>query len=161
MVWHDGKTGQRGRGYGVGILSGLKKIFVIRAEEQIKQLGLFIRANWQAFLEAGNPLHIHVSEFKSTRSREQNAYYWALLEDIERQAYHNGRQYDKEVWHEHFKREFIGLEEMPKGPPMAKSSAKLNVSEFAAFITQVEACATQELGVVLSAPEWKDIAKTK
>lgn len=142
-------------------MNGLKKIFTIRTEEQIKHLGQFIRANWQAFANAGNPIVCNLSEFRSTRSREQNNYYWALLEDIEEQAYFNGRRYSKDVWHEHFKRKFIGLEEMPKGPPMAKSSAKLNVAEFAAFITQVQSEAQQELGVVLSAPEWKDIAKTK
>lgn len=55
-----------------------------------------------------NPIEVVIRECTRTRKLDQNALMWAgALEDISRQVYLNGRTYSKDVWHEHFKREFL------------------------------------------------------
>lgn len=84
------------------------------------------------------------------RSKPQNRRYWGqgVLAQIAQQAAPNGKLYSAEVWHEQFKRQFIGVEELPNGEVIGKSSTGLSKAEFSDFCTQVEAFAAQELGVV-------------
>ena len=84
-----------------------------------------------------------------TRSLTQNARYWSngVLAQIARKASVNGKYFSAEVWHEMFKRIYIGVEELPDGTVSSKSSAKLGKKAFAEFCTQVEAYAATELGV--------------
>ena len=84
------------------------------------------------------------------RSSPQNRRYWGkgVLAQIAQQAAPNGKLYSAEVWHEQFKRQFIGVEELPNGEVIGKSSTGLSKAEFSDFCTQVEAFAAQELGVV-------------
>ena len=70
-----------------------------------------------------------------------------MLAQIAEQAVVNGKQYDAEVWHEQFKRQFIGVEELPDGSVRGKSSAKLTTAQFGEFCAQVEAYACSELNV--------------
>ena len=74
------------------------------------------------------------------RTTQQNRRYWGrgVLAQIAKQAVVNGRQYDAEVWHEQFKRQFIGVEELPDGSVRGKSSAKLTTAQFSEFCAQVE-----------------------
>ena len=58
-----------------------------------------------------------------------------------------GKLYSAESWHEQFKRQFIGVEELPSGEVIGKSSTGLSKAEFCDFCTQVEAYAATELGV--------------
>jgi hypothetical protein len=83
------------------------------------------------------------------RTQRQNKRYWSkgVLAQIAAQAVVNGRLYSAEAWHEQFKRQFIGVEELPNGQVIGKSSTKLSTSEFAAFCDQVEAFAATELDV--------------
>jgi hypothetical protein len=83
------------------------------------------------------------------RTPPQNRRYWGkgVLAQIAEQAVVNGRLYPAEVWHEQFKRQFIGVDELPNGQLIGKSSTKLTTSQFSDFCTQVEAYAAQELGV--------------
>lgn len=83
------------------------------------------------------------------RTKAQNRRYWGngVLKQIAEQATVNGRLYDAKMWHELFKRKFIGVEELPDGSIQGKSSAGLNTAEFCAFSDQVEAYAATELGV--------------
>ena len=87
-----------------------------------------------AALQAGGRWVLTIK--RMTRTKAQNRRYWGngVLAQIAEQAVVNGRQYDAEVWHEQFKRQFIGVEELPDGSVRGKSSAKLTtaqVSEFA------------------------------
>ena len=86
---------------------------------------------------------------RMTRTKAQNRRYWGrgVLSQIAEQAVVNGRQYDAEVWHEQFKRQFIGVEELPDGSVRGKSSAKLTTAQFSEFCAQVEAYAATSLGV--------------
>ena len=83
------------------------------------------------------------------RTPEQNRRYWGrgVLAQIAEQATVNGKLYSAEVWHEQFKRMFIGFDELPNGQIIGKSSTALTTAEFCDFCTQVEAYAATELGV--------------
>ena len=54
------------------------------------------------------PLELILREKSVTRNDTQNSLMWVgALNDIASQAWVNGRQYSAEVWHEHFKREYL------------------------------------------------------
>ena len=83
------------------------------------------------------------------RTKAQNRRYWGngVLKQIADQATVNGRLYSAETWHEQFKRQFIGVVELPSGEVIGKSSADLTTAEFCEFCDQVEAYAATHLGV--------------
>lgn len=84
------------------------------------------------------------------RTKPQNARYWStgVLSQISAQAVVSGRLFSPETWHEQFKRQFIGVIELPNGQVVGKSSADLTTAEFSEFCTRVEAYATTELDVI-------------
>lgn len=83
------------------------------------------------------------------RTSRQNRRYWGqgVLAQVAAQAVVGGRRFSAETWHEQFKRQFIGVEELPNGEVIGKSSSDLTTVEFSAFCDQVEAYAASELGV--------------
>lgn len=83
------------------------------------------------------------------RTQPQNRRYWGqgVLAQVAAQAVINGKQFSAETWHEMFKRMFIGVDELPNGDVIGKSSTKLTTAEFGEFCTKVEAYAATELGV--------------
>jgi len=99
-------------------------------------------------LQAGSVWVLTIGRKK--RTKLQNRRYWGngVLAQIAQQAAVNGRLYSAEVWHEQFKRQFIGVEELPNGQVIGKSSTGLTTVEFSDFCTQVEAFAASELGVI-------------
>ena len=104
----------------------------------------FIRA-WQS---TGKRLVLSVKPEK--RTILQNSRYWGngVLSQIAAQAAVNRQLFSTETWHEQFKRMFIGVDELPNGQVIGKSSTKLTKAEFCEFCTQVEAYAATVLGVV-------------
>lgn len=84
------------------------------------------------------------------RTSPQNRRYWGrgVLAQIAEEAKVNGRKFSAEVWHEQMKRQFIGVEELPNGQIVGKSSKDLSTKEFSEFCDLVEAFAATELGVV-------------
>lgn len=101
-------------------------------------------AHW---LKAGKQLVLTIK--LRQRTPKQNRRYWGggVLAQITAQAAPGGKLYAAEVWHEMFKRQFIGVIELPNGQVVGMSSAKLSTAEFSEFCTQVEAYAAMELGV--------------
>ena len=99
------------------------------------------------WLQANKTLTITAKLKKRTPA--QNRRYWGrgVLAQVAEQATVDGRLYSAETWHECFKRQFIGVEELPNGEVIGKSSTGLTTAEFCDFCTQVEAYAAQELGV--------------
>lgn len=84
------------------------------------------------------------------RTKAQNRRYWGngVLAQVAQQAVlPGGKQFSAENWHELFKRMFIGMEELPDGSVIGKSSTSLTTAEFSEFCTRVEAYAASELGV--------------
>lgn len=84
------------------------------------------------------------------RTSKQNRRYWGngVLKQIAEQAVVNGKLYSAETWHEQFKRQFIGVIELPNGEVIGMSSTGLTTQEFCDFSDQVEAFAASNLGVV-------------
>lgn len=101
----------------------------------------------QQVLQGGGRWVLSVTRRK--RTSRQNRRYWGqgVLAQIAQQAAVGGRQYPAEIWHEQFKRQFIGVIELPNGEVIGKSSTELSTLEFSAFCDQVEAYAATELGV--------------
>lgn len=83
------------------------------------------------------------------RTAPQNRRYWGrgVLAQIAEQATVNGKLFSAETWHEQFKRQFIGVIELPSGEVIGKSSKDLSTAEFSEFCQQVEAYAATGLGV--------------
>ena len=83
------------------------------------------------------------------RTKAQNRRYWGngVLKQIAEQATVGGKLYSAETWHEQFKRMFIGVEQLPHGEVIGKSSTELDTAEFSAFCDQVEAYAATQLNV--------------
>ena len=84
------------------------------------------------------------------RTKPQNRRYWSggVLAQVAQQATTlDGRLQSAKNWHEVFKQMFIGVEELPNGTVIGKSSKDLTTAEFSEFCTRVEAYAATELGV--------------
>jgi hypothetical protein len=98
-------------------------------------------------LQGGHRWVLTISKRK--RTPPQNRRYWGkgVLAQIAEQATVNGKLYPAEIWHEQFKRQFIGFDELPNGQVIGRSSTKLTTSEFSEFCSQVEAWASTEMGV--------------
>jgi len=59
-------------------------------------------------LDAIAPLEVLIREQVKVRKLDQNARMWAgPLKDIAEQAWVNNRRFSSEVWHEHFKRQYL------------------------------------------------------
>jgi hypothetical protein len=125
------------------------KTFVLRDELNCRQLYAFLRSNWLAMAQAGKPLGVLVAEHKAKRSSPQNRLLWAVLNEIAANAWVDGKQYSAEAWHEHFKREFIGIEELPNGATTGISTASLDVAAFSDYIERVMHYAAEHLGVTI------------
>lgn len=127
----------------------MQRLFVLREALHLASLVSFLTANWQQFAAEGRFLAVTVTFYKSKRSLDQNRRYFgpAVLGAIADQAWAGGKQFHKDVWHEFFKRRFIGVIELPDGTTTSMSSSDLSIEEFSQFMHQVEAYAAQELGV--------------
>ena len=79
---------------------------------------------------------------KHKRSTEANRRYWLLLHMIAEKLKPEGQTYSADTWHTYFKQRLIGADEvkLPNGNThiVVKSSADLDTSEFADYMTQIE-----------------------
>lgn len=125
----------------------MKKAYLIKSLCEAKACWETISKLWRGAMESGVPLYVEIQTGKATRSNEQNRLYWVMLRHIAETAWIEGKQYTSEVWHEYFKRRFIGIDDLPGGGTMASSSAKLSVEAFSRYMDDVQAIAAVELGV--------------
>lgn len=130
----------------------LNREFILDNPERWEIAQRFIEANRIAFALRNNPLRLIVTSAESKRNAEQNKYYWrGVLQQIEEQAWVDGKQFKKEVWHEFFAKKFGYYDEMsmPDGEIILrrKSTTEYKVREFADYTTSVTAYGAQELGV--------------
>ncbi len=66
-------------------------------------------------LDAERPLEVLIREQVKARKPDANALMWAgPLKDIAEQAWVQGRQFSAEVWHEHFKEQYLPEEFDPE-----------------------------------------------
>jgi hypothetical protein len=88
------------------------KTIVLVGEVQKNTAILLIQ---QAPIDAVNPVEVIIRDQQKTRKPDQNALMWSgPLKDIAEQAWINGRRYAADVWHEHFKAEFLPEEYDPE-----------------------------------------------
>ena len=101
----------------------------------------------QNALQGGGRWALTIKRMK--RTPRQNRRYWGrgVLAQIAEQATVGGKLYSAETWHEQFKRQFIGVVELPNGEVIGASSSKLTTAEFCLFCDKVEAFAATQLGV--------------
>ena len=112
-------------------------------------------------IDEKNPIEIVIREEVKTRKLDQNGLYWACqLKDISDQSYVNGRTYSLEIWHEHFKEQFLpddvnlpteelqtlvkeGYRKFAISPSgkylLVGSTADLTIKGFSIYLQQVEA----------------------
>lgn len=132
----------------------LLRVFVLRQDGHLRQLQGFIGANWEACAKNGKPLEVVISEHRAKRSVEQNAKLHALLSEIAGNAWVNGKQFDADTWKEHFRRLYIGTEEiiLPDGKRIERgiSTTTLDVEQFSSLIEKINAYAATELGLELA-----------
>jgi hypothetical protein len=126
-----------------------------------QQWAIVLEARLQPFvkswLTAGKKLTLTCKLQK--RTAKQNRRYWGngILSQIAAQAESGGKLYSAENWHEVFKRMYLGVDELPNGQVIGKSSTGLTTAEFCEFSDKVEAYAATELFVVFVDLPVKDL----
>lgn len=139
---------------GGSVSATLYKEFRLRNGGAWSAIIAFVKANAQSFIESGTPLLVIFTTEDRRRTADQNRMYWGgILKYIAEQAWINGRQFDKDTWHEFLARKFGVCEDvtLPDGEIIIrrKSTSQMSVHEFSEYINQVQAYATSELGVEL------------
>ena len=137
----------------------MNRIFVARQPVHVESMIAFVRANWEAMARDGRPLAARFSVYRKDRSAEQNSLMWVWLEQISRDVWVAGRQFDCKVWNEHAKRELLpetcakGVDKwtvLPTGERvLAMSTTDLNVAEMGDYLDRLSAWAAVEHGVEL------------
>ncbi|WP_320533648.1 recombination protein NinB [Robbsia andropogonis] len=135
--------------------TALYREFTLRNGSMWSNVVAFVRANAKIFADRGEPLRVIVTAEEKQRNAQQNRFYWgAVLTQISGQAWVNGRQFDKDTWHEYFARQYGVCEEMtlPDGEIITrrKSTTLMTVGEFSDYLNQIQAYAAAELGVEFS-----------
>lgn len=86
--------------------------FLLREADNVERAIAAIR---NAPLDPKKPLQVVIREEVKARKLDQQGLMWAgPLADIAAQAWVAGRQFDVEIWHDHFKREFLPEEFDPE-----------------------------------------------
>jgi hypothetical protein len=132
--------------------AALYKEFTLRNGSVWNLLVAFVKANAPGCADKGQPLRVIVTAEERKRNEVQNRFYWgAVLRDISAQAWVDGKQFDKETWHEYFARMYGVLDEvtLPDGEivTLRKSTTKMSVGEFSTYLNAIQAHAAGQLGV--------------
>jgi hypothetical protein len=112
-----------------------ERIFRCRDLSRVRDVFVLAFQAAKLFTEA---FEIVIRPLKAKRSGDQNRRYWALLREVAATVWVDGRQYSDEVWHEHFKRELIGREEiaLPSGEVEVRgiSTTTLSVGDMGTYM---------------------------
>jgi hypothetical protein len=136
----------------------LYREFLLTGENPVKALWAFVKANARACADKQRPLRVVITDDELDRLDEQIRFYFGVvIKTISEQAWVDGSQYSKEVWHEEFARKFLPGEEivLPGGEVIIKRASiargHIGVRAMAKFTTEVQAYAAAELGVEIPA----------
>lgn len=112
------------------------KSYVLLDQQKVDNCCTCILKNWEKYHAEGKTLVVRIE--RETRRQKQNRRYWAFVNHFAQQHVVAGRTFDAEVWHEQFKRMFIGVLELPNGQVIGKSSKDLPIDQYSEFSTKVE-----------------------
>jgi hypothetical protein len=140
------------------------RTFILRDPSIAAGLVAFLKEHAGPMVAAGTPLQVTVAKHRRTRSNEANAFMWAaVLTPIAQQVQVAGRWFSAETWNEQLKRDHLpeicaaGVEKwdvLPDGTrELRMSTTDLNTEEMALYLTQVQARAASEWGVVFNERE--------
>lgn len=136
--------------------------------EMVREAALRVIAN----LPVDGSMELVIQHKTKQRTDSQNRLMWgARLREISEQAWVGGKQYGAEVWHEYLKQKFLPegneedfarlvrspetyrkWDELPDGERvLVGSTTQLTTLGMSRYMTECEAYATQELGVMFSA----------
>lgn len=128
----------------------LQRTFIVRDREAAARVAAFVQAN----VSPSRPLAVVVTEPRARRSLEQNDALHAIIREIAREAYVDGKQYSASAWKEFFRERFIPGErvELPDGRAVMRqrSTTELSVAEMSELIEAIRAYAAHNLGLELA-----------
>lgn len=132
----------------------LYREFRLQGNSQWQAFKAFVGANAKAAADSGKPLRLIVTADEAKRNVQQNRFYWgAVITPIAEQAWVDGRQFDKDTWHEYFGRLYGVCEDvtLPDGEVIVrrKSTTAMTIAEFSEYLERVQLHATEQLGVEL------------
>jgi hypothetical protein len=129
----------------------MQQVYVLNTRARSIAAREFIGEQWALHVERGAPLVVTIETYESIRTLEQNRLYWATLREIAASAVVDGKRFPQDTWHEFFKSEYIGLEEvtLPNGQVLKRpvSTTTLNKAQFSEYVERVMAYAATELGL--------------
>jgi hypothetical protein len=126
----------------------IHKIFIVRDRDILRNLGVYIRDNWEAAAERGEPLMVEISLEDAQRSDEANRYYWGVtLKQVAEQAWWDGKQWPARAWHEDLKERFAPRIDTPAGLSKPMSTADMSHKVFQRYVKDCETYAITELHV--------------
>jgi len=107
--------------------------------KQIYQLGLNRDGVTQAILQAPEGFIVEIKE--PNRTYEQNALYWASLNDLSEKLFVDGKCFTPDVWHIYFKQRFLSgkFTELPNKQVilLEPTTTGLSKKEFSDYVEQV------------------------
>ena len=122
-----------------------ERIFRCKNPANMRQVFLFA---WGAAKQFADGFEIVIRPIKAKRTADQNRRMWALLREVAATVWIDGRQFTDEVWHEHFKRQFIGQEEivLPSGAVEVRgiSTTTLNVADMGRYMDEISAWCVEQ-----------------
>jgi hypothetical protein len=119
-----------------------KKVYKLDSVEQINFLMDKLDDDWRIWLMDGKPLmEIEVRFHKERRRKEQNALYWATIDEItDQMPAHGFGHVSKRGWDKFFRVEFLGIDSDEVNGKIIESPMEhshMGVHDFADYLTQV------------------------
>lgn len=138
----------------------MNRLFIAREAQHVESMIAFIRQNWAAMAQDGQPMAGRFSVYRKDRVAEQNDLMWRWLRQIEQHGWIGGRQYKADpVWHELAKRELLPEScakipqkwaTLPSGDQvLMMGTSDLNTKEMSDYLDRLGAWAANDLGIEL------------
>ena len=128
----------------------MKFSFIINKQGKIPKQAIADMQRW--FVDnAGKKVTATLEKFKKERSKDQNAYYWAVI--VKMISDETG--YEKNEVHELLAAHFIGTKKIKIGgleKEVYKSTAKLTTTDFMGYIEEIQRWSAEKLNLYIPDP---------
>ena len=121
-------------------------IFILRDQSIVDRLTAFLAEKW-AKTAAKAPLVVEIHAMTSSRTGQQNRWYWSCLADLAEDGWYHGQQFSKDAWHEFMRGLFLYRVELPDGSTAPVSTTRLTVPEFMEYLERINLWASENLGI--------------